>query len=586
MRMKLNHRIVNIVAILTLTAAWDAHALFRVQRQVERSRVRILSSSYIPGPHRGQPKVLRSIPMYFGEGMPPQGGKFVETVYSDEQFRRIHGQSAVRKAKDEYAKRKKGAPESFKQIPRRQSRIRSQRTRVLRPAEWPGSEVRALVEQGPAENRINLTIVGDGYTSGEKAKFFADAERITNDLFSETTFHSYLPLFNVYAVFVPSAQSGITDVTRKNTALGLYREPKGSKRGIMPGDFLAAERAISLAPAEADYPILLANDDFYGGLGGRYAITTRSETSGSMVLRHELGHNFGEVGEEYDGGHVYQGANSSRNQSPPWSIWARGGLPHPVTQYLGGAYVWEPLTRPYKVQFDFPNSSRRGDWKLAVDISSVGWASSDDVNVLLDGKRVAIKGVFTKDRSFFTIEMLESFAPGRHELEFQASSGGSDKILAFARIYALESGYDTESGRIGIYDTFNANGDHVGYRPTHKHCLMRDMRSKNFCAPDRENMWHEFLSRVKLAGPVEVESLPSGVKRVTADVPNLNGISPIWYKLGSGGQKTELSAHRGKRVIEFPAGTTGKYSVSASFRTPEVRKYNSDFASEREFSLE
>ena len=35
----------------------------------------------------------------------------------------------------------------------------------------------------------------------------------------------------------------------------------------------------------------------YGGLGGRYAITTRSKNSGSMVLRHELGHNFGNVGE-------------------------------------------------------------------------------------------------------------------------------------------------------------------------------------------------------------------------------------------------------------------------------------------------
>ena len=52
----------------------------------------------------------------------------------------------------------------------------------------------------------------------------------------------------------------------------------------------------------------------WGGLGGRYAITTRSLTSGSMVLRHELGHNFSNVGEEYDGGQVYSGANFSRTK--------------------------------------------------------------------------------------------------------------------------------------------------------------------------------------------------------------------------------------------------------------------------------
>ena len=31
-------------------------------------------------------------------------------------------------------------------------------------AEWAGSEVRTIVDQGPSDNRIDLTIVGDGYT--------------------------------------------------------------------------------------------------------------------------------------------------------------------------------------------------------------------------------------------------------------------------------------------------------------------------------------------------------------------------------------------------------------------------------------
>jgi hypothetical protein len=124
--------------------------------------------------------------------------------------------------------------------------------------------------------------------------------------------------FNVYAVFVPSKVSGIGDGSPKDTAFRLYRDPAGSKRGIMPGNESALVRAMNMAPA-TDYPIVLANDDYYGGLGGRWAISTRSRATGLMVLRHELGHNFGEVGEEYDNGYVYRGANASRSIRVPWA---------------------------------------------------------------------------------------------------------------------------------------------------------------------------------------------------------------------------------------------------------------------------
>ena len=36
--------------------------------------------------------------------------------------------------------------------------------------------------------------------------------------------------------------------------------------------------------------------------GGQFVIGTKSRTTGTVVLRHEMGHNFIDVGEEYDGG--------------------------------------------------------------------------------------------------------------------------------------------------------------------------------------------------------------------------------------------------------------------------------------------
>ncbi len=208
------------------------------------------------------------------------------------------------------------------------------------------TELRVIREQGPSANRINLTVLGDGYTSAEKEKFFEDVNRIIRGLFETPTFQSYLPLFNVYAVYVPSQESGIGDGRPKNTAFKLYRDPPGSKRAIMPGDEAALSRALRAAPA-TDYPIVIANDDYYGGLGGRWAISTRSHATGLIVLRHELGHNFGEVGEEYDNGYVYRGANASRSSDVPWKQWIRGATEvHEARLVSGGRTLRrEPTAR-------------------------------------------------------------------------------------------------------------------------------------------------------------------------------------------------------------------------------------------------
>lgn len=42
-------------------------------------------------------------------------------------------------------------------------------------------------------------------------------------------------------------------------------------------------------------------------------ITTASKLNGALVLRHEIGHSLIDVGEEYEGGYAYFGANSADN---------------------------------------------------------------------------------------------------------------------------------------------------------------------------------------------------------------------------------------------------------------------------------
>lgn len=158
-------------------------------------------------------------------------------------------------------------------------------------------EIRKIVDGGDQRNRIDVVFMGDGYTASERDQFFSDMARLTKEMFEGVTFRSYLPLFNIWAVYVESVESGIGYNGAKNTPFRLYRE-SGQLRGIYPGNSQYARQVCALTGASGcDYPSIIGNDDFYGGLGGEFVISTKSERTGTVVLRHEMGHNFVNVGE-------------------------------------------------------------------------------------------------------------------------------------------------------------------------------------------------------------------------------------------------------------------------------------------------
>jgi hypothetical protein len=456
--------------------------------------------------------------------------------------------------------------------------ISEQNVSTVAPREmvnWPGSEVRVISEAGAAANRINLAFLGDGYTEEERDRFFNDVDYLVNDLFVAQTFKSYLNIFNIYAIFTPSKESGISDITKKNTVFGLYRTPKGSKRAIMPGNTLALERAIKLVPHTIHYPIVVANDDFYGGLGGRYAITTRSRTSGPIVLRHELGHNFGDVGEEYDGGNVYQGANSS-SKNLSWKHWIDSkNIELHRAELLMGSYVWQDLKTPFENSFVLPKTIQsQGPFTYEVQMSSVFWNSSNDVNLTIDGKSYQYNGKFLNDRSFFDVYDL-NLSEGQHNIRIE-NKADQDNILAFAYVYAYPSTYDKTPHKVMAYANYNEQEQFVGYRPTHNSCLMRNMTVPYFCAVDQENMWHQFFDRINL-----IDELNINLNKISLETLNLD-LTITWYKK-VGLKYVELSALKNMKDVDLDAGAN--YQVKVEFKTDEVRSYSKEFEEIRNFKL-
>ena len=70
--------------------------------------------------------------------------------------------------------------------------------------------VDTLIKSGPIENRINIVIIGDGYTASQMNQFITNATTSENYLLNSSPFNNYKNYFNVFAIKVDSPQSGVS----------------------------------------------------------------------------------------------------------------------------------------------------------------------------------------------------------------------------------------------------------------------------------------------------------------------------------------------------------------------------------------
>ncbi|KAF9093811.1 hypothetical protein BGX29_009792 [Mortierella sp. GBA35] len=466
-----------------------------------------------------------------------------------------------------------------------------------------GDEVRKLVNNGPDKNRVDIVFMGDGYTLEEREKFFADMQRLVNDMFIGDTFQSFLPLFNVHALFRPSKESGIgVNGHWKDTSFRLYRD--GTElRGIYVADPRAAREACrAVGKYACDFPSLIGNDPYYGGLGGEFVISTSSNKSGTVVLRHELGHSLINVGEEYDGGQVYSGVNAERwsIQNIKWKHWLTDPVPREEKNVLRAQdYAWYDLKKgPYKVKF---NSD--GHWKRwSLKISHSGVDTDDSFEVYLDGKRLNWTSPGGYDRDFSEWDGDEGFGAGPHELVFKQGAtyddepaDGSRPIRQLCSVtmheFMGEDQYRFDNSVISAYPTYDLYGRKT-WRSNHEHCLMRNMSSTQFCSICKEGLWHRLLSKASLLDEIQVDCQHEDGDGDDDDDSKISSFG-VEAKLIPLGQFREDQSKRAKGEaytvrwfrnaahqpefddqtrIEIPVADEGIWEFKTEFSTPEVRK--------------
>ncbi|MFF5287249.1 M64 family metallopeptidase [Streptomyces sp. NPDC013171] len=238
-------------------------------------------------------------------------------------------------------------------------------------------DVTRVIGNGPTADRLDVVIVGDGYTASEQAQFRADAMQKWAEVAAVEPYTTYQNLFNVWTVDAVSNDSGVSgdpgrDIV-KDTALGSYFWC-GDVERLLCVDEQKVDSYVAKAP-EADLVIVLANSTKYGGAGyntpsktlGYEGISTasaRNDRSGQVAI-HETGHSLGKLADEYfysgyPGYEQYTGeepdesnistlsADSMAARRTKWYRWLGETSPDggTVGAYEGGGYYVAGLDRP------------------------------------------------------------------------------------------------------------------------------------------------------------------------------------------------------------------------------------------------
>lgn len=159
-----------------------------------------------------------------------------------------------------------------------------------------------IIENGQPENKVDLVILPEGYTSSEMKKFLEDARRVTGYLFEEEPFKSEKESFNVRTVLTPSEDSG-TDIPGEN----IYRNTfyNSTFYTFDVPRYLTASDMKTIYDAAANVPYdhiyILVNTERYGG-GGFYNFLNVCSSDNPLtkqVFVHEFGHGFAGLADEY-----------------------------------------------------------------------------------------------------------------------------------------------------------------------------------------------------------------------------------------------------------------------------------------------
>jgi len=159
-----------------------------------------------------------------------------------------------------------------------------------------------LHERGAPADKLDLLILGDGYTAAERGKFERDARRLLKVFFATSPFKEREQDINVWGLVPASTDSGISrpsDHIYKRTALGTTYDTFDSERYVLTEE----NRRFRDIAANAPYEVveILVNSEKYGGGGiyNLYSTVAADNLWAPYIFIHEFGHHLAGLADEY-----------------------------------------------------------------------------------------------------------------------------------------------------------------------------------------------------------------------------------------------------------------------------------------------
>jgi len=164
------------------------------------------------------------------------------------------------------------------------------------------SQVVAIEYNGDSATKVDVLLLGDGYTADEQEQFIQKARELTEVLFAAPPFNKRRSDFNIWALAPAAKRSGVSRPstgTYRDSPLGASYDAFRSERYVLTYANHDWRRIASSVPY--DFVEILTNSDIYGG-GGIYGLfstaAANSEWAGYLFV-HEFAHHFAGLADEY-----------------------------------------------------------------------------------------------------------------------------------------------------------------------------------------------------------------------------------------------------------------------------------------------
>lgn len=174
---------------------------------------------------------------------------------------------------------------------------------------------------GSSANRVDLLIMGDGYSALEQSKFISDSTKVVDGFFTISPYANYRNYFNVHFLYTPSSESGADHPpydptcasdsccadaamqydTRQNIFVDTAFDARYCTGNIHRALTVDGSKVLAAAAAvpEWDQILVLVNDATWGGTGGSISVIAANEATVG-VAQHEFGHSFVQLADEYE----------------------------------------------------------------------------------------------------------------------------------------------------------------------------------------------------------------------------------------------------------------------------------------------